>query len=48
MPGHRGFNSSPLSKGDPQKDFYRTKQRALAADNASGGGGYGARHEWRA
>ena len=39
MPEHLGFNSSSLSKGDPWMEFYRTKQRALAAENASGGGG---------
>ena len=39
MPEHRGFNSSSLSKGDPQMDVSRTKQRALAADDASGGRG---------
>jgi hypothetical protein len=39
MREQRGFNSSSLSTGDPQMDFYRRKQRALAADNASGGRG---------
>jgi hypothetical protein len=39
MPGHRGLNSSARSKGDPQMDFDRTTQRALAADHASGGKG---------
>ena len=48
MPEDRGFSSSSLSSGDLQMGFYRTTQRALAADNTSGGRGYGARHEWRA
>ena len=39
MPEDRGFSSSSLSRGDPQMDFYRTTQRALAADNTSGGRG---------
>ena len=42
MPEHRGFDSSSRSKGDPRMDVYRTNQRALAADNASGG-----RRLWR-
>jgi hypothetical protein len=39
MPEDRGLSSSSLSSGDPQMDFYRTAQRALAAENTSGGRG---------
>jgi len=38
MPEDRGFSSSSPSSGDPQMDFYRTTQRALAADNTGGTG----------